>query len=688
MQLRIVLALLALRLSLSSTLPAQPGPPILGDAPPAPTPETIERLRREQGPTVLGPSGPFIVDTTRREDVRNFFNAVYSASSSFDEGWTGNLATCDPGGTDAAFQDQVLLRINFFRAMAGIPAEITFNSTYSHKDQQAALMMSANSTLSHTPPSSWTCWTGEGAEAAGNSNLALGNSGPDAIDAYIHDFGDNNRPVGHRRWLLYPQTRTMGTGDLPAPDDQHYSANAVWVFDGNYSNPRPTTRDGFVAWPPPGYVPAPILYPRWSFSLPNASFSGATVTLSSNGVPVPVSLEPLTANIGEPTLVWYPSALDPTRPYTWPTPARDDVYTVHIEGARIGNVASNFTYSVVVFDPATPGPDTVLPVISGTDTPFVNQTNLYTCSAVSGATGYQWRLSRITPFTATEGAENGLTNFDAAVSPGYNVIVPNPRHSGTRAFHLAHPNPPTSQTLTYAPVLLPDSNAQLRFWSRLGWATADQHAQVEVSADDGNSWETVFDQPGTGDAGETSFNQRTVSLDAYSGRAIRVRFRYSFASGSFFNQTDTDVGWLFDDIAFTSTSELTSPTREDTPGASYGFNPAAPGAYALDARAQLYDDYYAEWGPAKHLLATNAPSLATLQFSSTPAITNGEVHLVFDVTDYQPNLLFQLHHTPAISPTTWTVETRAVFEPVIPASRFRVRAPADAAAKFYRVSAQ
>lgn len=35
-------------------------------------------------------------------------------------------------------------------------------------------MMSANNALSHTPPSTWTSYTANGAEAAGNSNIALG----------------------------------------------------------------------------------------------------------------------------------------------------------------------------------------------------------------------------------------------------------------------------------------------------------------------------------------------------------------------------------------------------------------------------------------------------------------------------------------------------------------------------------
>jgi len=78
------------------------------------------------------------------------------------------------------------------------------------------------------------------AYAAKNSNLAIGSAGPDAITTYIQDFGANNSEVGHRRWILYPQTQVMGTGDIPA-QGTYFAANATWVFDANLHGPRPAT---------------------------------------------------------------------------------------------------------------------------------------------------------------------------------------------------------------------------------------------------------------------------------------------------------------------------------------------------------------------------------------------------------------------------------------------------------------
>ena len=142
-------------------------------------------------------------------------------------------------------------------------------------------MMSANNQLSHSPSPTWQCYTPEGAAAAGKSDLFLGVYGWDAISGYVRDPGDFNGAVGHRRWILYPQTQTMGTGDLPPTGGS--SSNALWVIDGHVWDPRPATRDMFVAWPPPGYVPYQVVFPRWSFSYPNADFSQASVTMTLDG---------------------------------------------------------------------------------------------------------------------------------------------------------------------------------------------------------------------------------------------------------------------------------------------------------------------------------------------------------------------------------------------------------------------
>ena len=44
--------------------------------------------------------------------------------------WTGSYTTGLAGDTSAAHKEATRLRINFYRALVGVPADITFNSTY------------------------------------------------------------------------------------------------------------------------------------------------------------------------------------------------------------------------------------------------------------------------------------------------------------------------------------------------------------------------------------------------------------------------------------------------------------------------------------------------------------------------------------------------------------------------------
>lgn len=202
-----------------------------------------------QGPSLLAVSG-LSVNPSEREASRAFYFAYYENASKPPITWTGDVGTCNAGDTAAAFKDAVMLRINYFRAMAGVPAAVAWDPTYSTKAQAAALIMAANGSLSHDPPASWKCYSAEGDEAAGKSNLSLGRYGWDAISGYMEDWGPNNGYVGHRRWVLYPQTQTMGTGDIPPGSSS--AANALWVFDRPLQGApgrSPPVKPGYMSFP-------------------------------------------------------------------------------------------------------------------------------------------------------------------------------------------------------------------------------------------------------------------------------------------------------------------------------------------------------------------------------------------------------------------------------------------------------
>ncbi len=615
----------------------QAGPIQLGDPPRAdawPMPRRAPASADGGGNTNQSATAGFSISPTSRETVRNWFLAVYNAAEQPVMGWEGDYGSCEAGTTTASFRALVLLRINYFRAMAGVPAAITLNDGYNEGAQQAALMMSVNTALDHEPPPTWSCYTQAGHDAAGRANLALGASGPEAIRGYIEDPGLYNGEVGHRRWLLYPQTQWMGTGDVPGTST-NWPANATYVVDTNYGGPQPATRDGFVSWPPPGFVPYSLVYARWSVSFPNADFTKAQVTLSSNGVPVPVVLEQVAVGYGENTLVWYPAGLDPTQSFAWPQPAADTVYTVQVNNVGLGGGVTNFHYAVTIMDPAVPGADTVTPQISGPDRAWVNQPNIYSVSAIPAATSYQWRLSQRVAYNPSDTAAAGMPDFSINSTPGYQVLTNGPLWIGHPLVHLQHPQPaalgtvPADQILLCTHLLLAGANSQLRFGSWVGYGTANQFAEVQVSLDQGVSWTNVFQRAGNGtnapaDGAVLNLHPITVSLANFAGHSFQIRFNYHCNRGAYFTMSDYD-GWYFDSVVLSGLQAVTASATTTSATNSFIAVPPATGDYLLEACGLVGGAWPLAWSQGKSITAAIVPFVTKVTWAGPAAIVYGTV---------------------------------------------------------------
>lgn len=575
-----------------------------------------------------------VVDTQSREAVRNFFNAVYQASENIPSGWDGNIEQCQAGQLSADYLAAIAWRVNFFRAMAGVPAAITFNAEYNRKAQQAALMMSANNNLSHQPPASWLCYTEEGAQAAANSNLSLGSMGPQSITGLMEDSGTNNTAVGHRRWTLFPPTEVMGSGSVAGAEPLP-ATTVLWVFDNSVNNPRPATREAFVSWPPSGFVPYQLVFPRWSFSYPQADFSLAQVSMQQQGTPIPVTLEPPNnPGMGDNTLVWVPDI-------ALTTPLTTDIsYTVKITQVLIDGKSQDFEYTVTIINPMILGTDSIFPKVTGDEQLVVKQNYTYTFNPVPNASRYQLLQARRQPVTQVADAENGLNPLTATVS-GYEVIATDIKVDGSASFHLAHRAPPSEQILLWNQTLLVNAASELRFSSRLGLSSPAQVAKVQVSTDNGQSWQDIFTQAGvqsgtTSSFGEERFNQKTIPLSKFAGQAIQVRFNYAYTCcDNFYPQTDSGVGWYLDDIAFTAVEGLTETTITDlTTEPTFVFNPPQAGDYALQVRGLLYDQYPLEWGPTQLVTAQlgtatgNQPTITELPPLGSATVVNSTTQAI------------------------------------------------------------
>lgn len=268
------------------------------------------------------------VDTNNRSAVQNAYLNFYKPNLNTSINFTGNISSCIAGDPGYEFRKATVNVLNFYRAMVGLPANVKVDLNMSSRAQEAALMMDANNSLSHHPPTTWNCYTQAGAAGAGSSNLALGAAGPRAIALYINDPGSNNYAVGHRRWIFYAPLTSVGVGSTPGAD-------ALTVFGGwgGPSNPP----GAFVAWPSRGYFPASLLPSsrRWSFSKSGIGLSQGRVRMTKNGQPISVQLEPYYGGYGTETLVWVPQGVD----------SSESTYRVIIDNLSSGDA---ITYDVKV----------------------------------------------------------------------------------------------------------------------------------------------------------------------------------------------------------------------------------------------------------------------------------------------------------------------------------------------------
>lgn len=135
----------------------------------------------------------------------------------------------------------------------------------------------------------------------------------------------------------------------------------------------------------------------------------------------------------------------------------------------------------------------------------------------------------------------------ATLASSRSVVQSSVVAEGTGAFQLANPSF-SDESLVLVPAVLPAAGTRLFFESRIGYATTSQFARVQVSTNNGTSWTSIWSRQGSGGAGDGGFRLETVSLGAYAGLTIRLRFFYEFTSGSAYTDTTSSVGWFIDDI--------------------------------------------------------------------------------------------------------------------------------------------
>lgn len=271
------------------------------------------------------------VNRFSRNEVVAFWHRYYQASEGYENRWAGQVdfANCTLTAPPAEFTKDVQRRVNYYRAMTGLPGNAIFEDTELFSEQGDAFIPAGGTTkaqasraaalslasqgydiqnqggfiLTHDLDNSFDCFNAEAWNGARNSNLAALLWGPGAVDGYMEEFGTvddplSNKFVGHRRWLLFSAVGQMASGDVPPRFEGgnlvRAAVNALYVI-GNYAQRELQ----FVAWPNDGFVPAPVVPQLWSLSYPGADFSQAEVTMTGpDGASV--NLEVISRSLGIP----------------------------------------------------------------------------------------------------------------------------------------------------------------------------------------------------------------------------------------------------------------------------------------------------------------------------------------------------------------------------------------------------
>ena len=250
-----------------------------------------------------------------------------------DEGtWSGDVATCDPGDISPDGRANALRLYNLYRWLADLPAVET-SAERDSMAQACALIMEANGDLSHEPGMDWDCWTEEGADGAGSSNITTGSSVA-SVAGYMLDPG-NATTLGHRRWILSNSLGPIGIGSTGR------GASCMQNLGGEGDADK-----AWTAWPPPGAFPMQAYAgdfgvnlndTGWSLQSDSIDLGDASVEVSSESETLSVSVTQLGGGYGSRYAIRF-------NPEGW-QPEAGTTYSV-----AVGGVDSAIDYDVQFVD--------------------------------------------------------------------------------------------------------------------------------------------------------------------------------------------------------------------------------------------------------------------------------------------------------------------------------------------------
>ena len=253
-----------------------------------------------------------------------------------------------------------LNELNMIRGIHGL-SPVVYNPAYDVAVQKSALMMSVNSGLSHTPPSSWQCWSQEGYDMAETSNLMIrwASSGQELtppeeeIRGWMID--DNVVSLGHRRWLMDPflseiSFGSVGGAPLVSSNWSWSQASIIRVIGDTYADLSGQTVPQVIAYPMGNY-PAEYMENAWYLSASiltntgdpwaNQNVSYANTVIGLDGPSGPLNIVDQSANndaYGLPNHIQWRA----------PQIKAGVEYTVTLSNVEINGSLESFNYTFVL----------------------------------------------------------------------------------------------------------------------------------------------------------------------------------------------------------------------------------------------------------------------------------------------------------------------------------------------------
>lgn len=168
--------------------------------------------------------------------------------------------------------------------------------------QSAAFMIKENNEVDHHPPKTWKYYSEAGANGAAHSCLGLSDFSyfpqTSFITGFIQEPGEINSFVGHRRWILFSKVKKFSYGAT----DKSEALYCIEEFS------KDTVKTDFIAYPWNGYVPANLIFRKWSFAIPeghDVNFKHVKITIKNNvGNSIPFEMYPENPDYPDKTITW------------------------------------------------------------------------------------------------------------------------------------------------------------------------------------------------------------------------------------------------------------------------------------------------------------------------------------------------------------------------------------------------